>query len=646
MAADDSAPDNRRLGDRRKNDRRRTDRSSIDESWFAMLGVNVDSRVEEAEYDDLVESRLAGWESSGQQPADSRFLTRQTLRLVSGGGSAFQRIHRTFVTARAALGVALVVAQLAGRLWGVSGGIALSTTVCVLYAAQALAMWLIPRFQQPPTPRGMARMNNPQWLATIGADLLTFSLLHLIEPGANFNYVALLVLPVLMAGVLTPRLMALGVASLIALVLLAGAWRAGLRGGDFTAPMTQAGLAGIGFFVITLLAGELAGRLAREELTARGSLELARQQAQLNRLVIEHMQDGVMVVDRRGRVRTANPAARLLLGAHSMCRPAPFMLPETLVWRPLAEAVQRAFREGSWPEAGREVALVFEPGLTRTLIMRVRFTRRLAASATPGNEDKPGEELCVLFLEDLRSVQGRTRQEKLAAMGRVSAGIAHEIRNPLAAISQANALLEEDLLSPDQLRLARMVAENAERLKRIVEDVLEVAPGTEPVHRVIDGTAEVAKICSEWARTAQMPLGEHSRLRVKLPAQAVGVVFEPEHLRRVLVNLLDNARRHGSDTPGAVRLELKAMDERKAVVMVSSDGAPIPPEVERHLFEPFFSTRSRGTGLGLYICKELCERYGATIEYRPGSAQGSLPNVFRVEMMRSPLSLTESSLLT
>lgn len=634
---------NRRQGDRRRADRRRLDRSSVDESWFAMLGVNVDSRTGESTYEEMVDSRLAGWAPTGEAAEDSRFITRQALRLISGGGSAFQRIHRTFITARAALGIALVVAQLAGRVWAMGGQIAVPLAVCLAYAAQAAAMWLMPRYQHSITPRSMSHMSSPAWLATIGVDLLAFSVLHLLEPGATFNYVALLVLPVLMAGVLTPRLMALAVAAVISLMLLFGAWRLGLRSGDFTSPMTQAGLAGIGFFVITILAGELAGRLAREELTARGSLELARQQAQLNRLVIEQMQDGVLVVDRRGRVRTANPAARLLLGAHSMCRPAPFMLPETLVWRPLAEAVQRAFREGTWPEAGREVSLDFEPGFARTLIMRVRFTRRATASQ---DDSKTEEELCVVFLEDLRSVQARTRQEKLAAMGRVSAGIAHEIRNPLAAISQANALLEEDATTPDQQRLTRMVAENAERLKRIVEDVLEVAPGTPPVLRTIDGTGEVAKICSEWARTVQLPLGERSRLQVRLPHQPLGVVFEPEHLRRVLVNLLDNARRHASDSPGAVQLTLRATDERTAVLQVSSDGAPIAPEVERHLFEPFFSTRSRGTGLGLYICKELCDRYGATIEYRPGAAQDSHRNVFRVEMKRNPLALSESPLLT
>ena len=97
-------------------------------------------------------------------------------------------------------------------------------------------------------------------------------------------------------------------------------------GGDAASLLTQAGLAGSGFFVITLLAGELAGRLAREEMTARGSLELARQQAQLNRLVIEEMQDGVLVVDRRGRVRAANPAARRCWRRAACAAPPPFQL--------------------------------------------------------------------------------------------------------------------------------------------------------------------------------------------------------------------------------------------------------------------------------------------------------------------------------
>ena len=212
------------------------------------------------------------------------------------------------------------------------------------------------------------------------------------------------------------------------------------------------------------------------------------------------------------------------------------------------------------------------------------------------------------------------RQEKLAAMGRVSAGIAHEIRNPLAAIAQANALLLEDELPPPQQRLARMVADNVERLKRIVDDVMEVAPGAAPRRRsAIDATAEVAAAAAEWARTAGLPLGaEQPAARGPARRSRCGVLFDPEHLRRVLVNLLDNAQRHASARAGRGRCcAWPRATTAAALLSVASDGPPIAPEVERHLFEPFFSTRSRGTGLGLYICRELCERYGASIEYRP-----------------------------
>jgi two-component system sensor histidine kinase PilS (NtrC family) len=509
--------------------------------------------------------------------------------------------------------------------------------VSVLYAAQAISLWLLPRFWRAAPVAGHARLRRSQWLATIGTDVFAFSALHVLGPSSSLNYVALFVLPVLMAGVLTPRLLALATSAGIALMLLASAWHAVLIGGDAAVLMTQAGLAGSGFFVITLLASELAGRLAREELTARGSLELARQQAQLNRLVIEEMQDGVLVVDRRGRVRAANPAARALLAVDGLARPAPFQLQAQAAWEPLLTAAERAFDEGNWPEAGRDLKLHFDAGVSRTLRVRARFTRRRDVQ----QEHDAGEEFCVMFLEDLRSVQTRMRQEKLAAMGRVSAGIAHEIRNPLAAIAQANALMQEDDLNATHRQLTKMVADNVERLKRLVDDVMEVAPGAAPSPRIIDATAEIGRMCSDWARTVQLQLGERSRLALALPSEPLGVVFDAEHLRRVLVNLLDNARRHASDTPGAIRLTLAARDDGSALLTVASDGEPIPPDVERYLFEPFFSTRSRGTGLGLYICKELCERYGASIDYRLRPTGESNRNEFHVTMQRGVLLATD-----
>jgi two-component system sensor histidine kinase PilS (NtrC family) len=506
--------------------------------------------------------------------------------------------------------------------------------VALVYATQAISLWLLPRLGALAEPVSGVAQRRRQWLSTIGVDAIAFSLLHLLEVGVSFNFAALLVLPVLMAGVLTSRLRALGTTAAVTLVLLAAAWRSGP---DSPTLMLQSGLAGMGLFVIALLAGELAGRLSREELAARGSMELARQQAQLNRLVIEEMVDGVLVVDRALQVRAANPAARALLVDQGLSPPAPFALDRQIAWSTLWQAAQQAVASGQWPEAGQDVVLAFGQGHTRTLRLRVRFMRGRPAESPRGAGELQSEPAAVLLLEDLRTLQARIRQEKLAAMGRVSAGIAHEIRNPLAAIAQANALLMEDPLPPAQHQLAAIVADNVLRLKRLVDDVMEVAPGALPKAQAVDAAAAVAHAAADWARTQALALGSASPLRAELHEAALGVAFDPEHLRRVLVNLLDNALRHASGQPGSVFLRLAPVDEHRVDFSVLSDGEPITPEVERRLFEPFFSTRSRGTGLGLYICRELCERYGASIEYRPRPAAERLRNEFVVRMRRTPL---------
>jgi two-component system sensor histidine kinase PilS (NtrC family) len=602
-----------------------------DESWFGAFGSTVDTA---ALIDD---SRFA---VSWQADTDA-----SRSRAARGGRSiaetTFERIYGAFLAARAAIGVALIVTLALTGAFGLRPT-AVVAAVSIAYATLAISMWLLPRFRGGAAPHTFARLRSPQWLATIGADLILFTALHVAAPASSFNYVALLVLPVLMAGVLTPRVLALATAAVATLALLGTAWLTLVAGGgDATLLMTQAGLAGSGFFVITVLAGELAGRLAREELSARGSLEMARQQAQLNRLVIEEMEDGVLVVDRAGKVRAANPAARRLLAPEGMSRVAPFQLRGVPAWGSLVRAVERAFAEAAWPEAGRDVPIQFSPDSNRTLRVRARFTRK--------REPPASEAFCVLFLEDVRNVQARSRQEKLAAMGRVSAGIAHEIRNPLAAISQANALLAEDATDPAQRQLMRMVTENVERLKRIVDDVMEVAPGQVEDVGAIDATRQIELICSEWAQAAGVPVGgADGLLRLELPGEALGIMFDAEHLRRVIVNLLDNARRYASAQPGAVlvRLAPSNADEGRAVFSVLSDGTPISADVEAYLFEPFFSTRSRGAGLGLYICRELCERYGARIDYRLLPPEEPRRNDFFVDMRRALLPADRPTLTT
>lgn len=533
----------------------------------------------------------------------------------------FFRVYRAFLTARATL--ALMLLALLAALWAMGTrsppwvlGMALG------YAALAGMVWWLPSQRQRASDQQLS-LRPRQALASVGVDLVFFAALHYLT-GNSFNTQALLVLPVLMAAVLMPRIMALGTAAAATINLLGAAWVQAMDAGAMTALMTQAGLTGVGLFVIALLANELAIRLAREERSARGSMELARQQSELNRLVIEEMSEGVMVVDRQGRVRTANPAARRLLSARNQGPAAPFQLRGVPAWAPLVHAIEHGLNRPLKAEDGQEIRLRFDDHSQRDLRLRVRFTR-----GHPDQPDHAREEMCVMLLEDLRTVRARQRQDKLAAMGRMSAGIAHEIRNPLAAIAQANALMAEDAGHPEahpaQARLTQMVSDNVARLKHIVDDILAVAPGLRPPAPVIDPVEAVMAICNEWRSAQGLHAGEDSLLDIDLSGvprapNSPQVRFEPEHLQRVLVNLLDNALRYQSGQAGALHVTLRWLPGGAAdgvlMLSVANDGEAMSADTERSLFEPFFSTSSRGTGLGLYICRELCERHGASIDYR------------------------------
>ena len=542
--------------------------------------------------------------------------------------AARQRIFRIFLGARAAVGTAVALGQaLIGALFGAWSLPMLG--IGIAYAVSAVAVWAWgPAVAPRPTgtPWGL-----PRWLlaATVGVDIAAFAGLLALSPVGGPNYGALLVMPVLMAGVFMPRRSGFAVAAMLTLgLLLASALGSG-GGMDLAASLAQAGLAGSGLFVVVLLATELSARLEREERSARGSLERARQEAQLNRLVIDEMRDGVMVVDRAGWVRRANPAARALIAAAGAGPQPPFQLRHVPAWVDLVSMIDTAFRQGQLTDSALDATLSFEAGHRRILRVRPRFTRQQSG--------REREDLCVLFLEDLRDVQARSRQEKLAAMGRVSAGIAHEIRNPLSAIAQANALLAEDAQDAAQQRLSRMVAENVERLKRIVDDVLEAAPAAASDCEPIDATALVAAVVQDWAQTARVRVAFDGVVQLEVPQRALGVHFDADHLRRVLVNLLENAHRHATGKTGGIRVRLYESGPVDAALLVVNDGEAISPDVERHLFEPFFSTRSRGSGLGLYICRELCERYGARIDYRQRGGPDGPRNEFHVVMRRREL---------
>jgi len=509
----------------------------------------------------------------------------------------FERLWRGFMTARATLGAVLLSLQGTILLLGTAQDSTL-LLICSGYFVAAMGVRLLAH------PRQLGRTFDLQWLSTIGVDMLAFSALQLVQ-GSSINYAPLFALPILMASILGSLLVAMGTAAGVTLLLFAYATWMSIQGpGDITAHFLQAALTGAGCFVISFLASQIASRLVNVELRAQRSQLAAQVQRRVNELVIESLTEGILVVDQRGIVRAANPAAWSMLGFAGTPGANAFNLNAMIEWQGLVDLMKNSFAGNSLGPA--DVTIHPTGQGPRRIQVRTQLT-----AAQAGDDER----LCVMFLQDQREMQARMRTEKLASMGRLSTAVAHEIRNPLAAIAQANALLDEDLVDPRHKQLTRMVQQNAKRLDKIVEDILDVSR----VQRLESGQAAAAldlnesveRICRDW----QSQTASEHQLSVQLPPGLIEVTFEPEHLRRILVNLLDNARRYASHQLNAIQVLIKPMTLEHCALSVWSDGQPMDQSVERHLFEPFFSSESRSSGLGLYICRELCEGHGAAIGY-------------------------------
>ncbi len=359
--------------------------------------------------------------------------------------------------------------------------------------------------------------------------------------------------------------------------------RYGADPGDFV----QAGITSIGFFAMAVTARLLARRVvANEELANRRGAALAAQ-LRVNERIIQDMQDGILVVEGDGRVRQFNPRAETLLEVQAPQDPDLASLSAVL-----------AEKFAAWQ--GRQTDerdLLRVPGSGR--LIRVRFLHA-------GEGD-----IALIYLEDLAEAQIQAQQLKLAALGRLTANLAHEIRNPLSAISQAAELLSSEKRGEMQVRLTRIIGDNTQRLNRLVAEVLELGrrdravPESIPLSQFVAAFVEEFAIHDERARTAVV---------TRVEPDAV-LCFDRSHLNRVLWNLIVNALRYCRGGPGSVRLEAHMHPSaRHCELHVIDDGPGIEPARRSQVFEPFFTTHGAGTGLGLYIARELCEANGASLE--------------------------------
>lgn len=357
---------------------------------------------------------------------------------------------------------------------------------------------------------------------------------------------------------------------------------------DAAASFLQPGLLSIGYFATALITNRLAQRLIVNERVAQQRGQDLANQLRINQLVIQDVQDGVLVVDSNGLVRQQNRQVAALLG-----RPAPELDQIEQYSAELAGQLN-AWRAGNAPAS---TTLRFPDSGT---LVRARF---VAAGVAGGS-------FTLVFLEDLSKLQEQAQQLKLAALGRLTANIAHEIRNPLSAITHAGDLLVEENRAPGRDRLVRIIRDNAGRLDRMVQNVLELSRRDRVQPEPIRLKGFLAGFIEDFAQNE----GIASEAFVLHVPEEVQVEFDRVHFNQVLWNLVRNAWRHCRRQKGSVTLRVADRPGR-VELHITDDGAGVPRELQAQLFEPFFTTYSGGTGLGLYIARELCAANGASLDY-------------------------------
>ena len=426
----------------------------------------------------------------------------------------------------------------------------------------------------------------------LAGDVLFLALL-MVAGGSTGAPLPILLFPQLAAsGWLLRTQTAFFHAAIAALVLLGLETYRMLGGGIPATQLFQTALICLGYFAMVATAVVI-GRYtkASEDLAAQRGIDVANLE-QVNRLIIQDMQDGVLVVDLTGVVRGHNAQVTRLLGGFGRMRGgmrlAEFSTTLHDYWR-------------RWNEDFSEPLPPFKVETTQRLL-RVRLVR-IGSGLNGGT---------LIYLEDLGRAQNEAQQMKLAAMGRLTASIAHEVRNPLSAINQAAQLLEEDgSVAPEGQRLLGMIRSNAKRIDRIVGEVLQLNRRDRQQPEVIPLGDFIRTLAEEIVQAEAIPSGG---VVIDI-AEDLLVMFDRGHLNQIGWNLVRNAWQHCQKREGSIRITARPGYMGDAVICeLSDDGPGVPAEFRAQIFEPFFTTRPGGTGLGLYIARELADANGAALE--------------------------------
>ena len=443
---------------------------------------------------------------------------------------------------------------------------------------------------------GLVRLRRPRFQVQLSSQVLVdvvclVVLMHALG-GIRSGLGLMLVITIAAASLISFGRLALFHAALATIGLLLQQTVASLTVGEASVDFLQAGLLSFGYFATAWLAHTLS-RYAKvsERLAIQRGIDLANL-ARINQLVIRDMQDGVLVVDERDAIVSHNVQAENLLGSPGSDDDINLAgyCPE------LAERL-RAWRDDS----AAQFAPMHSPVTNRQL-----QTRFLAAG-----DKNPGA--TVVFLEDISRVQEQARQIKLAALGRLTASIAHEIRNPLSSISHAAELLEEERnLDSTAIRLLKIIRDNSLRLDRMVQEVLHLNRGEQAHPEPIEPRPWLKRFSLEFCQTEKVPETVFS-LEVDTDRK---LLFDRAHLHQVLWNLTRNAWRHCQQKDRSIRICLsRAPMDHILQLDVIDDGPGVEPALQGQLFEPFFTTEAQGTGLGLYIARQVCEANGALLDY-------------------------------